>query len=139
MGQKASWGAYLTYQGITGCQVLPESLSLYLLQGKAGIPCPYPQLPSLEVGLPFPQLPFWPSWLPTPLVYPYSPDLLVLSLSRLCLLTQPSSGSYPHQTLPDVPASGCALSFTRYKLSPPRNLGAFMSFLYISVFHLLTF
>jgi hypothetical protein len=54
----AHWDAYLTYQNRPGQQVLPASLSLYLLLGMAGIPHSSKLLPLRGQATLPPQLPF---------------------------------------------------------------------------------
>lgn len=78
-GQMVNWGAYLTYQNRNDHQVFPTSLIPYLLQNMAGIPHPYPELPSpgARLHLPLQLVPIKFSLLAT-LVTFWPPGLLAL-------------------------------------------------------------
>lgn len=76
----------------------------------------------------------WPFFLPFIHLTSWSPGLLALPLPFVALLTWPGSGSCLLWTLPDVSASGDALSHTYNKLSPPWYLGAFLSSLFLFLF-----
>lgn len=119
-----------------------SELRPYLLQGSAGwhIPPPSRNFSSPGTGLSCSQLPFLynqPFWLPG------LSHLLSFGPPGCCMRFPPQSppplplsshGSEfcPLWTLPDIPASDCALSHVCSKLSPPPSLGGIMPFPFYS-------
>lgn len=76
--------------------------------------------------------PFWPHRSPLPFTFLTSCSLSLLAHPSPLLLTQSSSGSCAHCTLPDVSAFGCALPHVYNKPLPPPYLEAVRSYLFVS-------
>lgn len=124
---KNFWGSYITYHSWPGCQVIPCSLTPYLLQGMTVRPLP-PELLQPKGWIAFAQLYFHVQF--SHFVQSLG-QVDPLSNSFLLLLSFHVSGSCLPRTLPDVSAPGYAIPFIYNKLFPSPQPGAIMSFLSI--------
>lgn len=117
-----------------GLQVLPASLSLYLLLGPPGwqYPAPHPELSSPDIGLGFPPL------VPlAPILFSHfgyaiswsSPTLLVSSFSCFPSLSLLTWAMFTLDS-PSVSAFACAFPLIYSKYSPPPHLGSVIPFLF---------